>query len=105
MTTLLDPGLTRPDVDLFYHKRWEQELFFRWLKCVLGGTALDRPQRKRRDAAGARGVDREPADFVSDRPQADEADVEMIQFDLLGWVSDQEFDAHIAKLAAAKKAK
>ena len=30
---------------------------------------------------------------------------EMIQFYLLGWVSDQEFDAHIAKLAAAKNAK
>ena len=30
---------------------------------------------------------------------------EVIQFYLLGWVSDEELDAHLAKLAAAKKSR
>ena len=30
---------------------------------------------------------------------------ETIQFHLLGWVSDEEFDAHLAALSAAKKSK
>ena len=30
---------------------------------------------------------------------------EMIQFHLLGWVSDEEFDAHLAALSAAKTKK
>ena len=30
---------------------------------------------------------------------------EMIQFHLLGWVSDEEFEAHLAALSAAKTTK
>ena len=62
-------------VALAYRYRWTVELFFRWLKCVLGCAALDRSESKRRDAADVRGVDCEPADRASDGPQADEADV------------------------------
>jgi hypothetical protein len=92
-------------VALAYKYRWTVELFFRWLKCVLGARHLI--------AENENGVTLQmyAALIVSllivlrAGRQATKRTFEMIQFHLLGWVSDEEFDAHLAALAAAKKTK
>jgi hypothetical protein len=92
-------------VALAYKYRWTVELFFRWLKCVLGARHLI--------AHNENGVALQmyAALIVSllivlrAGRQATKRTFEMIQFHLLGWVSDEEFDAHLAALAAAKKTK
>jgi len=92
-------------VALAYRLRWSVELFFRWLKCVLGARHLI--------AHNENGVTLQmyAALIVSllivlrTGRKPTKRTFEMIQFHLLGWVGDEEFDAHVAKLAAAKKAK
>jgi Transposase DDE domain len=92
-------------VALAYRHRWSVELFFRWLKCILGARHLI--------AHNENGVTLQmyAALIVSllivlrTGRKPTKRTFEMIQFYLLGWVSDQEFDAHIAKRTAAKNAK
>lgn len=92
-------------VALAYRYRWSVELFFRWLKCVLGARHLI--------AHNENGVTLQmyAALIVSllivlrTGRKPTKRTFEMIQFYLLGWVSDKEFDAHIAKLTVAKNAK
>lgn len=88
-------------VALAYRYRWTVELFFRWLKCVLGA--------RHRIAQSHNGVTLQlyAAVIVSllivlrtgRKPTV--RTFETIQFYLLGWVSDAEFDAHVASLQAA----
>jgi hypothetical protein len=90
-------------VALAYRYRWAVELFFRWLKCVLGARHLI--------ATNQNGVTLQmyAALIVSllivlrTGRKPTRRTFETIQFHLLGWVSDEEFDAHLAALAAAKK--
>ena len=90
-------------VALAYRYRWSVELFFRWLKCVLGARHLI--------AHNQNGVMLQmyAALIVSllivlrTGRKPTKRTFEMIQFHLLGWVSDEEFEAHIAALSAAKK--
>jgi hypothetical protein len=90
-------------VALAYRYRWTVELFFRWLKCVLGSRHLI--------AHNQNGVTLQmyAALIVSllivlrAGRKPTKRTFETIQFHLLGWVSDEEFDAHLAALAAAKK--
>lgn len=92
-------------VALAYRYRWTVELFFRWLKCVLGTRHLI--------ATNQNGVTLQmyAALIVSllivlqTGRKPTKRTFEMIQFHLLGWVSDEEFDAHLAALTAAKKKK
>jgi hypothetical protein len=92
-------------VALAYKYRWTVELFFRWLKSVLGARHLI--------AHNENGVTLQmyAALIVSllivlrTGRQPTKRTFEVIQFHLLGWVSDEEFDAHLAALAAAKKTK
>lgn len=92
-------------VALAYRYRWTVELFFRWLKCVLGARHLI--------ATNHNGVTLQmyAALIVSllivlrTGRKPTKRTFETIQFHLLGWVSDEEFDAHLAALAAAKKKK
>jgi len=92
-------------VALAYRYRWSVELFFRWLKCVLGARHLI--------AHNHNGVllQMYAALIVSllivlrTGRKPTKRTFEMIQFHLLGWVSDKEFDAHIAALSAAKPTK
>jgi hypothetical protein len=92
-------------VALAYRYRWSVELFFRWLKCVLGARHLI--------AQNQNGVTLQmyAALIVSllivlrTGRKPTKRTFEMIQFHLLGWVSDEEFDAHLAALPAAKQAK
>jgi hypothetical protein len=85
-----------------YRYRWTIELFFRWMKCVLGARHLL--------AENKNGVELQmyAALIVSllivhrTHRQPTKRTFELIQFALLGWVSEAEFDAHLATLTAAK---
>jgi Transposase DDE domain len=92
-------------VALAYRYRWSVELFFRWLKCVLGARHLI--------AHNENGVTLQmyAALIVSllivlrTGRKPTKRTFETIQFHLLGWVSNEEFDAHLAGLTVEKKAK
>ncbi len=85
-------------VALAYRHRWSVELFFRWLKCVLGARHLVSHR--------ANGVTLQmyAALIVSllvtlhTQRKPTKRTFETIQFYLAGWVSDAEFDAHLASL-------
>jgi hypothetical protein len=87
-------------VALAYRYRWTVELFFRWLKCILGARHLI--------AHSQNGVTLQmyAALIVSllivlrigRKPT--KRTYETIQFYLVGWVSDEEFDVHLSKLSA-----
>lgn len=90
-------------VAIAYRHRWSVELFFRWLKCVLGARNL--LSHKQNGVAlqmyAALIVSLLIAIRTGSKPT--KRTFEMIQFYLLGWVSDEEFAAHLAKLAASTK--
>jgi len=92
-------------VALAYRYRWMVELFFRWLKCILGARHLISHSRN------GITIQMYAALIVSllitlrtDR-QPTKRTFETIQFYLLGWVSDEEFAAHLAGLSAVKTKK
>ncbi len=90
----LSPAL----VALAYRHRWSVELFFRWLKCVLGtrhfvshqenGVALQMYAAMIVSLLITLHTGRKPTKRT----------FEIIQFYLAGWVSDAEFDKHLASL-------
>lgn len=92
-------------VALAYRYRWTVELFFRWLKCVLGARHLIAHNENgvTLQMYGALIVSLLIVLRTGRKPT--KRTFEMIQFYLLGWVSDEEFDAHIARLMAAKTAR
>jgi hypothetical protein len=100
ITDLLD--LDADLVALAYRYRWTIELFFRWLKCVLGTRHLV--------AENSNGVllQMYAACMVClliqlrTGRQPNKRTFEAIQFYLMGWVSDEELDAHLSKLPAVK---
>jgi len=85
-------------VALAYRYRWTIELFFRWLKCILGARHLI--------AHSHNGITLQmyAAMIVSllivlrTGRKPNKRTFETIQFYLIGWVSDAEFDAHLARL-------
>jgi hypothetical protein len=85
-------------VALAYKYRWTIELFFRWLKCVLGARHLV--------AHNANGVllQMYAAMIVClliqlrMGGQPTKRTFEAVQFYLMGWVSDEELDAHLVAL-------
>jgi Transposase DDE domain len=91
-------------VALAYRFRWTVELFFRWLKCILGcrhlisnsenGVALQLYVALIASLLIALTTGRKPTKRT----------LEMIQFYLIGWASLAEVEAHLAKLAAAEQA-
>lgn len=89
-------------VALAYHYRWTVELFFRWLKCVLGARHLiaTNPNGVALQMYAALIVSLLIVLRTGRKPT--KRTFEMIQFHLLGWVSDEEFDAHLAGLSAAR---
>lgn len=90
-------------IALAYRYRWSIELFFRWLKCVLGARHL--LSHKENGVAlqmyAALIVSLLIAIRTGSKPT--KRTFETIQFYLLGWVSDDEFATHLAQLANAKK--
>lgn len=96
------------DADLVaigYRYRWSVELFFRWLKCVLGAKHLISHHQNgvALQMYAALIVSLLIAIRTGSKPT--KRTFETIQFYLLGWVSDEEFAAHLAQLAKPKKSK
>jgi IS4 transposase len=94
------------DADLVavaYRYRWSVELFFRWLKCVLGSRHL--LSHKANGVAlqmyAALIVSLLIAIRTGSKPT--KRTFETIQYYLLGWVSDAEFAEHLKHLANPKK--
>ena len=91
-------------VALAYRFRWTVELFFRWLKCILGcrhliansenGVTIQLYVALIASLLIALTTGRKPTKRT----------LEMIQFYLIGWASLDELEAHLAKLAAAEQA-
>jgi len=92
-------------VALAYRYRWTVELFFRWLKCVLGARHLiaTNPNGVALQMYAALIVSLLIVLRTGRKPT--KRTFEMIQFHLLGWVSDEELEAHLAGLSAPRKKK
>jgi hypothetical protein len=92
-------------VALGYRHRWSVELFFRWLKCVLGSRHLIAENRNGVTLQMYAALIVSLLIVLRTGQKPTKRTFEMIQFHLLGWVSDEEFEAHVAALSAAKKKK
>lgn len=85
-------------VAIAYRYRWTVELFFRWLKCVLGARHLIS------QSENGVAIQMYAALIVSllitirTGSKPTKRTFETIQFYLLGWVDDEEFAAHLASL-------
>jgi IS4 transposase len=88
-------------VALAYRYRWSIELFFRWLKCVLGSRHLIAQNRNGVALQMYAALIVSLLIVLRAGRKPTRRTFEMIQFHLLGWVSDEEFDAHLAGLSAA----
>lgn len=90
-------------VAIAYRYRWSVELFFRWLKCVLGARHL--LSHKANGVAlqmyAALIVSLLIAIRTGSKPT--KRTFETIQYYLLGWVSDAELAEHLQRLAKTKK--
>lgn len=90
-------------VAIAYRYRWSVELFFRWLKCVLGARHLVSHNENgvALQMYAALIVSLLIAIRTGSKPT--KRTFETIQFYLLGWVTDEEFTAHLTSLARPKK--
>jgi Transposase DDE domain len=103
-TTLLDAEeYTKDDLAQLYRARWNIELFFRWLKCVLGARHLLAQNRNGGTMQMYAALIVSLLIVLRTGRKPTKRTFETIQFHLLGWVSDEEFEAHLAALTAAKK--
>jgi hypothetical protein len=89
-------------VALAYRYRWSVELFFRWLKCVLGARHLLATNRNGVTLQMYAALIVSLLIGLRTGRKPTKRTFEMIQFQLLGGVSDAEFDAHLGALPAAK---
>jgi hypothetical protein len=101
ITDRLDPDAEL--VALAYRYRWTVELFFRWLKCVLGARHLIATNRNGVMLQMYAALIVSLLIVLRTGHKPTRRTFEMIGFHLLGWVSNEEFDAHLAALAAKKK--
>jgi Transposase DDE domain len=92
-------------VALAYRYRWTVELFFRWLKCVLGARHLIAENRNGVTLQMYAALIVSLLIVLRTGRKPTKRTFEVIQLHMLGWVSDEEFDAHLAGLTAAKKQK
>ena len=97
--------LDAESVALAYRYRWTVELFFRWLKCVLGARHLIAHNRNGVTLQMYAALIVSLLIVLRTGCKPTKRTFEMIQFHLSGWVSDEEFDAHLAALRAPQKAR
>jgi len=85
-------------VALAYRYRWSVELFFRWLKCVLGTRHLigHKPRSVAWQMYAALLVSLLPVLYTGRNPT--KRTFEAVQFYLVGWVSDEELQRHLETL-------
>ena len=101
LTDLLD--LPAELVALAYRYRWTVELFFRWLKCILGARHLVAENRNgvTLQLYAALIVSLLIALRAGRKPT--KRTLEVVQHYRLGWVKDEEFEAHLNKLARVEQ--
>jgi hypothetical protein len=101
LTDRLD--LAPESVALAYRYRWTVELFFRWLKCVLGARHLVAENRNGVMLQMYAALIVSLLIVLRTGRKPTKRTFETIQSYLLGWVSDAEFDAHLASLKVAPR--
>jgi hypothetical protein len=89
-------------VALAYRYRWTVELFFRWLKCILGARHLIARSRNGVTLQMYAALIVSLLIVLRTGRKPTKRTFETIQFYLLGWVSDEEFEAHLSKLKEAE---
>ena len=90
----LDAGL----VALAYRHRWTVELFFRWLKCILGARHLISQSRNGVTLQMYAALIVSLLIVLRTGRKPTKRTYETIQFYLVGWVTDEEFERHLSKL-------
>lgn len=105
---LLATDLLEIDADLvalMYRARWQVELFFRWLKCVLGMRRLisERANGVALQVYVALVASMVLALRTGLKPS--KRTFELLCFMLQGWATEEDLERHLAKLAAAAAAK
>lgn len=85
-------------VAIAYRYRWTIELFFRWLKCVLGARHLLSHKQPGIELQMYAALIVSLLIALRTGSKPTKRTFETIQFYLLGWVSDEEFDAHLRSL-------
>jgi hypothetical protein len=91
-------------VALAYRYRWTVELFFRWLKCILGCRHLICQSQNGVTIQVYVALIASLLIAVNTGCKPTKRTLEMIQFYLMGWASLAEVKAHLASLAAAERA-
>ena len=84
-----------------YHYRWTIELFFRWLKCVLGARHF---VAENQNGVALQMYAALIASFLivlRTQRQPTRRTFEVLQFYLLGWVTEAELESHLASLKTA----
>ncbi len=90
-------------VALAYRYRWTVELFFRWMKSILGARHLVSHKQNGVTLQMYAAMIVSLLLILQTGCKPTVRTFETIQFYLLGWVSDDELDAHIASLKAIQK--
>jgi Transposase DDE domain len=85
-------------VALAYRYRWSVELFFRWLKCVLGSRHLIAENRNGVTLQMYAALIVSLLIVLRTGRKPTRRTFEMIQFHLLGWVSEEELETHLSGL-------
>jgi hypothetical protein len=85
-------------VAIAYRYRWTIELFFRWLKCVLRARHLLSHKQAGIELQLYAALIVSLVIAIRTGSKPNKRTFETIQFYLLGWVSDEEFDAHLRSL-------
>ena len=89
-------------VALAYRYRWTVELFFRWMKCILGARHLVAHNRNGVTLQMYAALIVSLLIVLRTGRKPTRRTFETIQFYLLGWVSDAEFDAHLKGLKSTR---
>jgi hypothetical protein len=89
-------------VALAYRYRWMVELFFRWMKCILGSRHLISHSRNGITIQMYAALIVSLLITLRTGCKPTKRTFEIIQFYLLGWVSDDEFTEHLKSLSQKK---
>src|SRR6185369_1742525 len=85
-------------VALAYRYRWTVELFFRWLKCILGARHLIARSRDGVTLQMYAALIVSLLIVLRAGRKPTKRTYETIQFYLIGWVTDEEFERHLSRL-------
>jgi hypothetical protein len=91
-------------VALAYRYRWTVELFFRWLKCILGCRHLISNSENGVTIQLYVALIASLLIVLNTGRKPTKRTLEMLQFYFIGWASLKEVEAHLAHLAAAEQA-